>query len=148
MPVEMLNYQELGARLGASAEAARAVTKRLRLPRQRGNDGKTLVAVDLAEIRHKPMPARSPAGHRPDTDDYATYLEAKITELEDHITQLEIAASGHRADFDRERERGDSLMTEILKFMAAAMSAREAAARLEGEVAALRSRPWWQRLVG
>lgn len=64
MPVEMLNYQELGARLGASAEAARAVTKRLRLPRQRGNDGKTLVAVDLAEIRHKPMPARSPAGHR------------------------------------------------------------------------------------
>jgi nucleotide-binding universal stress UspA family protein len=148
MPVEMLNYQELGARLGASAEAARAVTKRLRLPRQRGNDGKTLVAVDLAEIRHKPMPARSPAGHRPDTDGYATHLEAKITELEDHIAQLEIAASGHRADFDRERERGDSLMTEILKFMAAAMSAREAAARLEGEVAALRSRPWWQRLVG
>jgi len=148
MPVEMLNYQELGARLGASAEAARAVTKRLRLPRQRGNDGKTLVAVDLAEIRHKPMPARSPAGHRPDTEGYATYLEAKITELEDQIAQLEIAANGHRADFDRERERGDSLMTEILKFMAAAMSAREAAARLEGEMAALRSRPWWQRLVG
>ena len=115
MPVEMLNYQELGARLGASAEAARAVTKRLRLPRHRGNDGKTLVAVDLAEIWHKPMPARSPAGHRPDTDGYATYLEAKITELEDHIAQLEIAASGHRADFDRERERGDSLMTEIFE---------------------------------
>ena len=148
MPIEMLNYQELGARLGASAEAARALTKRLRLPRQRGNDGKTLVAVDLAELRHKPLPARSPAGHRPDAEGYATYLEAKVTELEDQITQLEIAASGHRADFERERERGDSLTTEVLKFMAAAMSAREAAARLEGEMAALRSRPWWQRLAG
>jgi len=148
MPIEMLNYQELGARLGASAEAARAVTKRLRLPRQRGNDGKTLVAVDLAEIRHKPMPARSPAGHRPDAEGYVAYLEAKITELEDHITQLEIAASGHRADFDRECERGDSLMSEVLRFMAAAMSAREAAARLEGELTALRSRPWLRRLEG
>ena len=78
----------------------------------------------------------------------ATYLEAKITELEDRITQLEIAASGHRADIDRERERGDTLMTEVLKFMAAAMSARETAARLEGEMAAFRSRPWWQRLAG
>jgi hypothetical protein len=148
IPIEMLNYQDLGARLGASAEAARALTKRLRLPRQRGNDGKTLVAVDLAEIRHKPIPARSPAGHRPDTEGYATYLQAKITELEDQIAQLEIAASGHWADFERERERGDSLMSEVLKFMAAAMSAREAVVRLEGEVAALWARPWWQRLVG
>jgi hypothetical protein len=148
MPIEMLSYQELGARLGASAEAARALTKRLRLPRQLGNDGKTLVAVDLAEIRHKPMPARSPAGHRPITDGYSGYLEAKITELQDQISQLEIVANGHRADFDRERERGDSLMSEILKFMAAAMSARETAARLEGEIATLRSRPWWRRLTG
>ena len=148
IPIEMLNYQDLGARLGASAEAARALTKRLRLPRQRGNDGKTLVAVDLAEIWHKPIPARSPACHRLDTEGYATYLQAKITELEDQIAQLEIAASGHRADFDRERERGHSLMSEVLKFMAAAMSAREAVARLEGEMAALRSRPWWQRLAG
>ena len=34
--------------------------KRLRLPRSRGNDGKALVSVDLAEINHAPLPARSP----------------------------------------------------------------------------------------
>jgi hypothetical protein len=36
--------------------------KRMRLPRHRSNDGKTLVAVDLTEIQHKPMPARSSGG--------------------------------------------------------------------------------------
>jgi hypothetical protein len=34
---------------------------------------------------------------------YVSYLEAKITVLEDQIAQLEIAASGQRADFERER---------------------------------------------
>jgi hypothetical protein len=28
----------------------------------KANDGKILVSVDLSEINHKPMPARSPAG--------------------------------------------------------------------------------------
>jgi hypothetical protein len=47
------------------------LAKRLRLPRQRANDGKALVVVDVAELAHKPMPARSqpkergcPAGGR------------------------------------------------------------------------------------
>src|SRR5262245_19246567 len=35
MAVEMLTYAALGERLGSSAEAARALVKRLRLPRQR-----------------------------------------------------------------------------------------------------------------
>jgi len=63
MAVEMLSYTQLGERLGCSPEAARALVKRLRLPRQRANDGKVLVSVDLSEVNHKPMPARSPAGH-------------------------------------------------------------------------------------
>jgi hypothetical protein len=32
----------------------------------KANDGKILVSVDLSEINHKPMPARSPPGHRAD----------------------------------------------------------------------------------
>jgi hypothetical protein len=28
------------------------------------------------------------------------------------------------------------------------MTAKEATARLEGELAALRSRPWWRRIAG
>ena len=66
MAVEALTYADLGQRLGCSPEAARSLVKRLRLPRQRANDGKTLVTVDLSEIEHKPLPApvtgRSPVG--------------------------------------------------------------------------------------
>jgi hypothetical protein len=61
MTVEMLTYAALSERLGCSAEAARALVKRLWLPRQRANNGKALVAVDLAEINHTP---RAPDGHR------------------------------------------------------------------------------------
>jgi hypothetical protein len=56
---EMMTAPE---RLNCSPEAARALVKRMRLPRQRATDGKVLVSVDLSEINHEPMPARSPAG--------------------------------------------------------------------------------------
>jgi hypothetical protein len=52
MRVEMLTYAALSEQLGCSAEAARALIKRLRLPRQRGNNGKALVAVDVTELNH------------------------------------------------------------------------------------------------
>jgi hypothetical protein len=35
-----------------------------------------------------------------------------------------------------------------LRATADTMVAKEAAARLDGELAALRSRPWWRRMVG
>jgi hypothetical protein len=38
MPVEMLTYAMLGERLNCSPEAARALVKRMRLPRQKAND--------------------------------------------------------------------------------------------------------------
>ena len=47
-----------------SPEAARSLARRLRLPRRPGNDGKVRITVDLAEIRHKPLPARPPGGPR------------------------------------------------------------------------------------
>src|SRR5271169_4145552 len=151
MSIEQLTYAALAERLNCSPEAARSLAKRVRLPRQRGHDGKTLVAVDVAEIKHKPLPARSPAGHGPDV---AT-LKAKITELENKFAQLEIVAGGHRADFERERERYDGLMAALLRQTADLMmaevdatAAREVTARLEGELAALRSRPWWRRRAG
>ena len=49
-------------------------------------------------------------------------------------------AGGHWADFDRERDRGDKLMAELLRITADAMSAKETAARLDGELAALKAR--------
>jgi len=137
MPVEMLTYGALAERLNISSEAARAIAKRPRLPRSRANDGKALVSIDFAEIQHKALPARSPGGHQP----VITSLRAKIEALQTEITRLEATATGHRADFERERERAEQLLAEVLRATADTMAAKEATAWLEGELAALRSRP-------
>jgi hypothetical protein len=175
MPVEMLTYAVLGERLNCSPEAARALVKRLRLPRQKANDGKVLVSVDLSEINHKPIPARSSADHHP----IIASLKARAEVLQMELAKIEALASGHRADFERERERADALMAELLKMTEDTMAAKEAAARLEGGQVRLRQElsdvhsdrdawrsevkrlilieyrrneherlPWWKRLAG
>ena len=45
----------------------------------------------------------------------------------------------------RERDRADKLMVELLKTTSNLMAAKEAAARLHGELAALKVRPWRRR---
>ena len=134
MSVEILTYGALGARLNISPVAARSLARRLRLPRSLSEDGKALVSVDLAEIRHTPHPP----GRR-QADDVAQWT-AKVAALEAEIAQLEAMAAGHRADFEHERERAERLVVELLQATAETMAAREAAARLEGEVAVLRTR--------
>jgi len=57
MAIEMLNYADLAARLQVSPEAARALAKRLRLPRSRGNDGKALVTIPPGYQMWKGSPA-------------------------------------------------------------------------------------------
>jgi len=110
MPTEQLTYAQIAERLSVSPEAARAIVKRHRLPRSRSNDGKTLAAIDLKEIRHKPLPARSPRGHRSVTNVVAT-LKARIATLEAELVAEQQRSAGHRADFERERERADQLVT-------------------------------------
>jgi chromosome segregation ATPase len=110
MPTEQLTYAQIAERLSISPEAARALVKRHRLPRSRRNDGKTLAVIDLKEIRHTPMPARSPRGRRSVTDVVAT-LKARVAELETELAQAEERSAGHRVDFERERERTDQLVT-------------------------------------
>jgi hypothetical protein len=126
MPVETLTYAALGARLTISAGAARSLATRLRLPRSASDDGRTLVTVDLAAIRHTPRPR----GCR-EAGDVAP-LAARIVALQVEITRLEATAAGHRADFERERERADRLMVELLHATAETMAAKETTARLEG----------------
>ena len=126
MPVEALTYAALGARLTISAGAARSLATRLRLPRSASDDGRTLVTVDLAAIRHTPRPR----GCR-EAGDVAP-LAARIGALQAEITRLEATAAGHRADFERERERADRLMVELLHATAETMAAKETTARLEG----------------
>src|SRR6266481_2180881 len=130
MSVEMLTYAALGARLNISPQAARSLSRRLRLPRSLSDDGKALVSVDLAEIRHTSRPPRSRASS-------SALLAAKIEALKAEIARLETTAADHRADF--ERERADRLAVELLQATAEIMAAKETTARLEGEVAALRT---------
>ena len=126
MSVEALTYAALGARLKISREAARSLAKRLRLPRSLSDDGKVLVNVDLAEIRH----TRRPRGSNEAGNDAP--LAAKIVALQAEITRLEATAASHRADFEWERERADRLMVELLQATAETMAAKETTARLEG----------------
>jgi len=134
MCVESLTYGALGARLNISPAAARALARRLQLPRSRSADGKALVSVDLTQIRHTPHPpVRRQAGD-------VAELTAKITALRADNAQLEAMSAGHRADFEHERERADRLMAELLQANAEVTAAREMAARLDGEVAVLRTR--------
>ena len=133
MSVETLTYSALAARLKISPEAARSLAKRLRLPRSLSDDGKALVSVDLAEIPHTPRPPGSrQIGN-------IALPAAKIEVLQAEIARLEARAAGHRADFEHERERADRLTVELLQATAETMAAKEATARLEGEVAALRT---------
>ena len=74
-------------------------------------------------------------------------LQAELARLHGDKTCLEVATAGHRADFERERERCDILMTEALTLANVARSAREKAARLQGELGARQVRPWWIRFV-
>jgi hypothetical protein len=143
MPVEMLTYAELGERLKISAEAARALVKRQRLPRSRSNDGKTLVQVDLAEISHSPV-SRVPqkqGGHQA-----VTTLNQRIEELQAELAEMDAVAAGHRADFEKEYERTSKLLAELLKASVEIVAARERAALLEGKLSIL-AQPWWRRLV-
>jgi uncharacterized membrane protein YccC len=110
MPTEQLTYAQIAERLSVSTEAARALVKRHRLPRSRSNDGKTLVAVDLGELHHRPLPGRSSRGHQAVTDVVAT-LKARIATLEADLAAEQQRSAGHRADFERERERADRMVT-------------------------------------
>jgi len=143
MPVEMLSYAELGERLKISPEAARALVKRHRWPRSRANDGKTLVQVDLSEINHSPI-TRQPQAQA--GQQLVTALKQQIETLQTELAEMKVIASGYRADFERECERTNKLLAELLKATTDTMGAREKAALLEGKLSML-TQPWRRRLV-
>jgi hypothetical protein len=73
-----------------------ALDRRLRLPHQKAKDAKVFVSVDLSEINHKPLPARSSGDHQAIT----ARLKASIEVLQMELAKVEASAAGLRADFD------------------------------------------------
>ncbi|MGY4628855.1 hypothetical protein [Bradyrhizobium sp. USDA 4486] len=171
MCVALLTYADLSARLNISREAARSLARRRRLPRSRSDDGKTLVSVDLAELRYTPRPRRARQADHIDAatakieasrEPVATSLEnasdscsdalssrepaatsrenaMEIEALKAEVARLEEVATAYRAVFERERERADRLAAELMQAAAETAAANAWAARLEDEVADLRS---------
>jgi hypothetical protein len=78
MPVEMLTYSALGERpiAGKVAAAVTATGKRRQNP----------VVVDVTELAHKPMPARSPAGDHP--------ITARVEALQVELARSKPSAAG------------------------------------------------------
>jgi hypothetical protein len=96
-------------------------------------------------------------------------MQARIDALETELAKVEAAAAGYRADFERERDRSDKLLSEVLRAIYDLIGANEAAARAESELvvvriqaegerttatraeaelAAIRARgSWWHRLT-
>ena len=74
--------------------------------------------------------------------------KARVAELHDQLAKAKSLAAGHRADFERERGRADKLKADLLRALANEAAARLEVARLEGELAATRSRSWWRWLLG
>jgi hypothetical protein len=110
MATESLTYAQIAERLGINAEATRGLVRRHHLPRSTANDGKTVILVDLTEIVHRKS-ARKPGGVQEDSG--RTRLEELLTRIAALEAELAIAnerAGGFRADYERERDRGDRLM--------------------------------------
>ena len=96
----------------------------------------SLVCIDLSEINHNPTPTQSPTSQLP------------VTASQECIEpKQEGTAASYQAALERERDRAERLMAELLRAKADTLAARATVARLEGELAALRSRPWWRWLA-
>jgi hypothetical protein len=105
--LEQLTYAQIGQRLNISSEGARAIVKRNRLPRSHDKSGKTLVAVDLDELQHKPLPGL--ARRRQLVNDVVAMLKARIDQLEAELAAEQQRSAGDRAHYEHERERADLL---------------------------------------
>lgn len=123
MAIRHLTYAQLAEIWGVSRDAARKKVEGLRLPRKLGNDGKTLVTIDLNEVSHTPKTSRAggdrrPAGDREETapggrEETGESPTSEVIALHAHITTLEARAVALEADLARERERGERIAAEL-----------------------------------
>jgi hypothetical protein len=142
--LEQLTYVQIGERLNISSEGARAIVKRNRLPRSHDKHGKTLVAIDLDELQHKPLPVRAPR-RQPVNDVFAT-LKARIEQLEAELAAEQQRSARDRAHYEHERERADLLARshESLEIQLKNLRLHLQAGRQAASPRTLRD--WWRRL--
>jgi hypothetical protein len=144
-----LKYSDLAEALGITPEAARQKAIRGRWRRQRGNDGRALVLVDLEVERASHAPRKRPDERlavRPDERPTIAALESHITTLKGDIVKCEALAEQRRGDFEAERKRLDEMVAELVALSKLLAEKSAAADNARAELAAYRSSPWWRRL--
>lgn len=167
-----MTYSELSELWGVSRDAARKKVEGLRLSRTLGNDGRARVMIDLDEVSHKPLRSKkaeeaepgglppgdqeeSTPGNRqetyPDRTAEIAALQTAVETLQGHlsasqnqIAQLEIANAVHRSDFERERERSEQMMQDLLRLTEKLTDAQTA----KSELLEFKSKSWWRRALG
>lgn len=124
--MERLTYRALGKRLGLSPDAARMRAKRRLWRVEPGNDGRAVVLVEEAELAAEI--ARQGEQEAERSGERRAHVQANdITAVQ----ALEGAVGALRDELAAARQDRDRLAAELL-------TAREAAARGEGETRALR----------
>jgi hypothetical protein len=142
--LEQLTYVQIAERLSISSEGARAIVKRNRLPRSHDKYGKTLVAIDLDELQHKPLSIWPP--RRQPVNDMVATLKTRIEQLEAELATEQQRSAGYRADYEHERERADLLARSHEKLDIQLKNLR-LLLQAGRQVAAPRTlRPWWRWL--
>src|SRR6478735_2549435 len=101
MPDQWLTYQQAGALLGMTADAARQRARRLGWRTQRGNDGRTLILVpDEPGVQPHGQPHGRPSRQPPPhTDEH----QGEIHALRELVSTLREQLAKAEAQADRER---------------------------------------------
>jgi hypothetical protein len=163
MATQMMTYDELASFWGVSREAARKKVEYIRLPRQKGNDGKARVLIDVEEISHTPLRARKETARKPDGDQAEKEaLKAHVQSLMTEVERLTALAATNRADFERERSHAETIHAELVGLIDKLAEAEKWRAEKDAELARVRlhaeqaraelaewkSRSWWRRAFG
>jgi len=146
-----LTYAGLAKALGTTPEAARQKAIRGRWRRQRGNDGKALILVDLEAEKASHAPRKRPDEHpagRPDERRIIEALESHIATLKGDIAKGEALAEQRRGEVEAARERLDAMVAELVALSKLMAEQTAAVDNARAELAAYRSWPWWKRLAG
>jgi chromosome segregation ATPase len=145
-----LTYRELAQALDISPEAARQKAIRGHWARQRGNDGKARILVDLEAEKAAHTPRRRPDKHldeHPDERRTFDALEAHIATLKEAVVKAEAVGEQHRQEAEVASKRVDHLVAELVGMSMRMAEQNAVADKVRAEFDAYRARPWWRRLV-
>jgi hypothetical protein len=145
-----LTYRELAQGLDISGEAARQKAIRGRWPRQRGNDGKARILVDLEAEKAAHTPRRRPderLNEHPDERRTFEALEAHIATLKEAVAKAEALGERHRQEAKMASKRIDHLVAELVGMSMRLTEQTAVADKVRADFDAYRARPWWRRLA-